>query len=133
MATVKLFDLNRLARFENQYSGEPVYFVPGDLMGLIEYKSGDVKLSRVRADFDRVKVFLTGDVSFDLCATIEEVEAEINRALQATKDDMDAFTQRTAEDIKEQIRGIKAEFESKKNEEAFSSNDFYCDPTKDKN
>lgn len=121
MATVKLFSLNRMAKFDNLASGEPVYFVPGDLVAICE-----------TAHYGQINVFLDRGTTLTVCATLEQFEREINRALQATKDDMDAFTQRTADDIKEQIRGIKAEFESKKNEAAFSQNDFYPDLDKDK-
>ena len=121
MATVKLFSLNRMAKFKDQM-GRDVYVVPGDLIAIY-------------ANTNAYTLLLTGSdegVFLAKGTTLDDIENEINRALQATKYDMDAFTQRTAEDIKEQIRGIKAEFESKKNEEAFSQNDFYPDLDKDK-
>ena len=132
MSGVKLFDLNRLAKFENKYSGEPVYFVPGDIVSLVEYKSGDAQLSRARPDFDRIRVSLSGDVELDLCATLEEFEAEINRALGATRDSMKAYEEELAKHLNDKLRALQHDVDEQKQEAAFSQNDFCPNLGKDK-
>lgn len=119
MATAKLFSLNRMARFVDPVFERSSYFVPGDLIGFTDIGDGDIRLH------------LADGVEFCIKCTIEDLEAEINRALQATQDDKSDFTKRTAEEIKEQIRDIKKEFD-KKEEDAFRMNDFYPDLDKDK-
>lgn len=120
MATAKLFSLNRMAKFKDQMGGD-VYVVPGDLMAIY-------------ANTSAYTLLLTGSdegVFLAKGTTLEDIEREINRALQATQDDKSDFTKRTAEEIKEQIRDIKKEFD-KKEEDAFRMNDFYPDLDKDK-
>ena len=128
MSKVKLFDLNRLARFENTYSGEPVYFVPGDIVALIERDNSQGQYGGPNYP-SQVRVHLTGDLSLDLCATLPEVEAEINRALAATSTAAHEYADESAKEIADKLIQLKATIHEA---DMHSMNDFTPDLNKDK-
>ena len=119
MSGIKLFDLNRLAKFEDAFSGHHNYFVPGDL-------------SAVTVDGDKLWVFLPNDLELCVKATPEEFEAEMNRALGATRDSMKAYEEELAQHLNEKLRALQHDVDEQKQEAAFRNNDFYADPL-DKN
>lgn len=124
MSKVKLFDLNRLARFENHESKEPVYFVPGDISAIIP-----VWDHRNNVPSGRINVYLDGGGGFTLVTTLGELEEEINRALAATSTAAHEYADESAKEIADKLIQLKATI---KDADMMSNNDFYPDLDKDK-
>lgn len=110
MSKVKLFSFDRFAKFGDTLIN------PADIIGAYSFGGNDVEL------------YYDGGVALCVGMTLEQVEAEINRALEATrKAHMDV-----AEEVKENVQKLMEEL-NKPKQDPWVMNDFYCDPTKDKN
>lgn len=111
MSKVRLFSFDRFAKFGDTLIN------PSDIIGAYSF-GGSVEL------------YYDGGVAQCGRMSLEEVEAEINRALEAThKAHMDV-----AEEAKEKVQKLMNELNKPSTKvDPFSMNDFYCDPTKDKN
>ena len=124
MSKVKLFDLNRLARFENLESKEPVYFVPGDISAIVPVWNHTHNVPT-----GRINVYLDGGTNFTLFTTLEQLEAEINRALAATSSAAHEYADESAKEIADKLVQLKATI---KDADMMANNDFYPDLDKDK-
>ena len=118
MSKVKLFDLNRLARFQDQMGGD-VYVVPGDLMAIYHNVSSCTLLMNGSDE----GVFLAKGT------TLEQIEAEINRALAATSTAAHEYADESAKEIADKLIQLKATI---KDADMLANNDFYPDLDKDK-
>ena len=118
MSKVKLFDLNRLARFQDQMGGD-VYVVPRDLMAIYHNASACTLLMNGSDE----GVFLAKGT------TLEDIEAEINRAIETTNSAANEYADESAKEITDKLIQLKATI---KGADAFSMNDFYPDLDKDK-
>ena len=116
MSKVKLFDLNRLARFKDAFTGEDSYFVPGDLCA-------------VTVDRDKLWVYLPNGLELSVKVPLEEFEAEINRALAATSTAAHEYADESAKEIADKLIQLKATI---KDADMMANNDFYPDLDKDK-
>ena len=108
--SVKLFDLSRLAKFENNKNGDVIYIVPGEVTALIRLDEDETWVEYGHGSRHVVK----GDV--------QSVEDEINRALGATYAAHLAAAKSSGEQLQEIIRKVKESNNDK--EELFRMNDF---------
>ena len=113
MSKVRLFSFDRFAKFGDTLIN------PADIIGA--YHTDEM---------DGVEVYYEGgETVLARGMALSDVEAEINRALEATrKAHMDL-----AEEVKENVQNLMKELNKGTQADPFSMNDFYCDPTKDKN
>lgn len=106
--SVKLFSLDRMAKFKDTRNGDTVYIVPGEIVGII---SLDIQETWIEYGAGMRQV---------VHGSPESVEDEINRALGATH----AAHVQIATETRDKIQGLFKELEKSDDEEIFNMNDF---------
>ena len=107
--SIKLFDLNRLAKFEDPRNKDAIYIVPGEVVALIKLESDETWIEYGQGN----KTLVRGGVQL--------VEDEINRALGATYAAHLAAAKSSGEQLNAILRKVR---ESPDDEEIFNMNDF---------
>jgi len=106
--SVKLFSLDRMAKFTDQRNGDAILIVPGEILALTKLQDDETWI-----DYGQGKSALVR-------GTLQDVEDEINRALGATH----AAHVQIATETRDKIQGLFKELEKSDDEEIFNMNDF---------
>lgn len=106
--SVKLFSLDRMAKFKNPRNGDTIYIVPGEIASLLSLDPQETWIE-----------YSHGQRTLVQCG-VQEVENEINRALGATH----AAHVQIATETRDKIQGLFKELEKSDDEEIFNMNDF---------
>ena len=105
--SIKLFDLNRLAKFENNKNGDAIYIVPGEVVALIKLDEDETWIEYGNASRHVVN------------GSVQSVEDEINRALGATYAAHLAAARESSNKLKGLLKSVQDE-----DEDVFNMNDF---------
>ena len=105
--SIKLFDLNRMAKFEDQRNHDTMYIVPGEVVAIIKLENNETWI-----DYGHSKnVLVRGDV--------QSVEDELNRALGATYAAHIQASREASDKLKGMLKGVQMD-----DEEVMKFNDF---------
>lgn len=106
--SVKLFSLDRMARFTNNRNGDAFLIAPGEILALTKLDDSETWINYGQGNNALVK------------GSLQDVEDEINRALGATH----AAHVQIATETRDKIQGLFKELEKSDDEEIFNMNDF---------
>lgn len=105
--SVKLFDLNRMAKFVDPRKQTTVYVVPGEVLAIVSLDSGETWI-----DYGHNKNLLVqGDM--------QSVEDELNRALGATYAAHLQASREASDKLKDMLKSVQMD-----DEEVMKFNDF---------
>lgn len=106
--SVKLFSLDRMARFINNRNGDAFLIAPGEILALTKLDDSETWINYGQGNNALVQ------------GSLQDVEDEINRALGATH----AAHVQIATETRDKIQGLFKELEKSDDEEIFNMNDF---------
>lgn len=106
--SVKLFSLDRMARFTNNRNGDAFLIAPGEILALTKLDDSETWINYGQGNNALVQ------------GSLQDVEDEINRALGATH----AAHVQIATETRDKIQGLFKELEKSDDEEIFNMNDF---------